>query len=316
MSANLSTITYMNLLRISEVKNMRSLNGFTLIELVMTLAIVAIGSSLTMTMAGAFLQDNRISIANNDLVGSINLARSSAITNGRRASICASSNGTSCTGTAWELGYIVFTDSGTAGTVDGDDQILKTSNKAAIDISITGMSTFVQFKPTGSVASTCVDCFDKITNQRLSSIFVAAIKNLTPISSAYASSGSSGSSGGSGGSGGSKISCIAPDSKVKAHGGSGSSGGGSGSSSASLTIKQYTDYALNILEQLSPISSAYADSDSDSEATCDTGEADSAQAALSESSFLLCDSSRSSESGNLISVNAAGRVSRTKVVCN
>ena len=244
---------------------MYSSKGFSLIELIITLAVIAIVSSIAMTFSGAFLQDNRISTANNDLVSSIHYARSTAVTRGTSTSICASSDGMTCTSTAWELGWIVFTDEGSAGVVDGTDRILKVSNQASIDISITSPSAYLQFKPQGAVASVCMNCLDKTITQRLDSIFVAAIKNLSPISIAHASgssgssgsfgssgssgsSGDSGSSGGSGHSGGSgelTVSCVAPDSEVTAggSGGSGHSGGsgGSGGSSASLDVERYTD---------------------------------------------------------------------------
>lgn len=306
--------------------------GFTLIELIISLAVVAILSSMVITFSSAFLQDNRMSLANNDLVGSISLARSAAVSRGSDVTICASNDGASCTATAWELGWIVFSDSSANGVVDGTDQILKVNNQVGIDISVSGGSNFITFKPMGSVASACVDCFDKPIKQRLDDIFVAAIKNLTPVTSAYASgssgssgSGGSGSSGGSSGGSGSGPSakCVAPSSQAKSggSGSSGGSGGGSGSSSASLGIQQYSDYALSVLQQLSPISSAYAGSgasggsgSSGGSASCDFG--NGVQAALPASSFLICDSMRNGENGNFVSVSAVGRVSREKVSCD
>ena len=243
---------------------MQSLKGFSLIELIITLAVVAIMTSMALTFSGAFLQDNRMSTANNDLIGSINLARSVAISRGQRASICSSSNGSSCTGTAWELGWIVFTDSGVAASIDGNDKIIKVSDMAGIEISVSGSVNFIQFKPQGSTASICVDCYDNTNLPRIDTAFAAVFKNLSFISSAIASEGSSESSdnsGSSGGSGSSKankvptVRCVVPDSEVKA-GDSGSSGG-SGSSSGS------SNSALNIFEQLSPISSAHASIDSE-----------------------------------------------------
>ena len=301
--------------------------GFSLIELVITLAVVAIMSSLALTFSGAFLQDNRLSTANNDLVGSINLARSVAVSRGQRASICASSNGTSCTGTEWELGWIVFSDNGEAAKIDGNDQIIKVAGKSGVDISISAGANFITFKPQGSTSSTCIDCLN--SNQYTAdSILVAVFKNLSPISLAHAS-GPSGPSGPSGSSGSGKpsIHCEAPESKVK--GGSGPSGesGESGESHASiggLNLNPYKDYALDLLAQLSPISSAHASSgpsgpskSSDTTAKCNDGStADAVKVALAASAFLICDSSRIEETGNLISVSSVGRVSRAKVTCN
>jgi len=334
---------------------MQNLNkGFSLIELIITMGVFAILTSMALTFSGAFLQDNRMSSANNDLVGSINMARSIAVSKGQRASICSSTDNLTCTNTAWELGWIVFSDGGVAGVVDGDDRIFKVSNSAAIDISITNPGGFIQFKPQGAIASVCANCLDKTIYQRLDTLFIASIKNLFPVADANASgdSGNSGDSGGSGGSGNSGNSghsgavvksCVAPDSKVTngysgSSGGSGNSGSGnsgsgnsgsgnSGDDSAS-NFKQYYQEMLAGLEKISPIPSAYASESGDSgdsgrsgtsgspgNATCDDGSG-SVQVAIDDSSFLICDSSRANEGGRLISVSHVGRITRSKTICN
>ncbi len=272
---------------------MQRLKGFSLIELVITLAVVAIMSSMVLTFSGAFLQDNRLATANNDLVGSINLARSTAVSRGETASICASSNGTSCTSTAWEQGWIVFSDTGTAGVIDGADQILKVSNKVGVNVTVNSPSFYLQFKPQGYVASTCVNCYDKTVNQRFDSVFAAVINNLLPISLAQASEsddsgnsgstsddssdddGSSGSSNSSSTSSAPTLSCVAPAS-TNSSSGSGSSNDDSesddsGSSSASYNVQKYTDFAFNFLDQISPISSAQASESDDSDDSGNSG---------------------------------------------
>ncbi len=294
------------------------IKGFSLIEVILTLAVVAVVGSMTLNFSAAFIQDNRLSVANNDLVSSINLARSTAVSRSSKASICASSDGATCTGTAWELGWIVFTDGDAAGVVDGSDEIIQASTNAGIDVSITSPSSYIQFKPQGAVASICVNCFDKIINQSLGNIFIAAIKNLSPISNAVAS----GSSGDSGGSGETVKNCNAPESEVTSDSGSSGKSGTSDSSSASLNIQHFARSAVKVLKQISPISTAHASGTSGAStsaaivtATCDDGDG-TPQADLDDSSFLICDSSRSSEKGNLISVTAVGRVSRNIVACN
>jgi len=312
---------------------MQNLNkGFSLIELIITMAVVVILMSMVLTFSGAFLQDNRMSSANNDLVGSINLARSLAVSKGQRASICSSTDNLTCTNTAWELGWIVFSDGGVAGVVDGDDRIFKVSNSAAIDISITNPGGFIQFKPQGAIASVCANCFDKTISQRLDTLFIASIKNLFPIADANAS-GDSGGSGGSGNHGNSGHpgeavkSCVAPNSKVTSgySGSSGGSGSGHSGDDSASNIKHYDQAMLAGLEKLTPIPSAYASqsggsgssdiSASPGSATCDDGSG-SAQVVIDDSSFLICDSSRNNEDGRLISVSHVGRITRSKTICN
>lgn len=332
---------------------MKKLQGFSFIELIITLAVLAVLSSMMLTFSGAFLQDNRMATANNNLVASINLARSAAVSSGQRASICSSSNGLSCTGSAWENGWIVFLDAGTAGVIDATDKILKVSNNAGIDITVYSPGSYLQFKPQGAVASVCVNCFDKTLAQRMEDIFVAAINNLSPVSNAFADSGSSGNSGDSGNSGGSGDSgglaavtrtCVAPPSQVTgASGDSGNSGnsggsnagsgdsGNSGGSGLSFNVQRYTDYALNALSHVSPIASANASSGLSGGsgtsggsgeaggggvvATCNKGEG-TAQEPIPPSTFLICDSSNTGEKGKLIEVSTVGRIVRTVVYCD
>lgn len=96
--------------------------GFTLIELMITIAMLAILASLAAPSFQQMIVNNRIATDTNLLIGDLNLARGEAIKRGARVTVCASSNGTSCTGAAdWSAGRLVFVDEGVAGTVDGND---------------------------------------------------------------------------------------------------------------------------------------------------------------------------------------------------
>src|SRR5882724_3310499 len=102
-------------------------SGLSLIEMVVTVSVAAILLSVAMPGLRTMIQNNRVAADTNVLVGSLNYARSEALTRGLPVSICASSNGTSCAGSAnWAGGWIVFTDdAGTAGTLDGTDALIR-----------------------------------------------------------------------------------------------------------------------------------------------------------------------------------------------
>jgi type IV fimbrial biogenesis protein FimT len=62
----------------------------------------------------------------NGLLGDFQFARAEAIKEGLPVSVCATNDGATCSGTAtWSGGWLTFTDSGTTGSIDGTDQILR-----------------------------------------------------------------------------------------------------------------------------------------------------------------------------------------------
>lgn len=105
----------------------RRQRGVTLIELLVTMSILAILLAIAGPSFVAMIQDNRRATRINDLVTALNYARSEAIKRGDEVSVCRSASGTGCAAAGgWEQGYIVFTDSDNGGDVDaGVDTVLR-----------------------------------------------------------------------------------------------------------------------------------------------------------------------------------------------
>lgn len=70
--------------------------GFTLIELVVTLVVAAVIVAWGLPSFKNLIISNRLVSQTNDLIGSLNLARSEAIKRGSTVSVCKSKNGTQC----------------------------------------------------------------------------------------------------------------------------------------------------------------------------------------------------------------------------
>lgn len=100
-------------------------SGFSLIELLVTIAIVAILVALAFPSFQGSLRSNRVTSATNELIASISLARTEGMRNPRGAVICTSADGTSCGGT-WNDGWIVWIDVNGNGNLDApNDRILR-----------------------------------------------------------------------------------------------------------------------------------------------------------------------------------------------
>lgn len=130
--------------------------GFTLVELLVALAVGAI--LLTIAIPGyAFLVNgSRLAAATNDLVTALHLARSEAIKRGVRVSVCKSSNGTAVTPACdtsanWQQGWLVFVDGGIKGVIDSGDTLLRVQDSlsAAVTITTSNFSSFVSYLPSG-----------------------------------------------------------------------------------------------------------------------------------------------------------------------
>lgn len=86
-------------------------NGYTLIELLVTIAIAAILAAVAVPSFQEIFRSNRLSSQTSDLVAALNLARSEALRRGYRVTICKSSDGSSCTEAGdWSQGWVVFAD--------------------------------------------------------------------------------------------------------------------------------------------------------------------------------------------------------------
>ncbi|MHA6914994.1 GspH/FimT family pseudopilin [Ralstonia pseudosolanacearum] len=99
--------------------------GFTLVELVIVIAIVAI---LVMFAAPSFqstIQSARTTIEVNSLVSDLQFARSEAIKRGQPVSLCVSSDGATCLGSnKWQAGWIVFNDVNGSGAIDSSSDVV------------------------------------------------------------------------------------------------------------------------------------------------------------------------------------------------
>ncbi|HUX29637.1 MAG TPA: GspH/FimT family pseudopilin [Thiobacillus sp.] len=89
-----------------------SKRGFTLIELMVTIAVLAILLTVAIPSYQALMANNRMSAQANDLITALTFTRSEAVKRSAKVTVCASSDGATCTG-GWGQGWIVRDAAGT-----------------------------------------------------------------------------------------------------------------------------------------------------------------------------------------------------------
>jgi len=106
--------------------------GFTLIELIITIALVAVILGIGVPSLTSMLRDNAIVAITNELVADLQFARSEAIKRNQPVAICrANAALDGCVADAsWENGWIVFPESAGAanGTLDAGETVIRTHN--------------------------------------------------------------------------------------------------------------------------------------------------------------------------------------------
>lgn len=101
--------------------------GFTLIELMITVAIAAVLMKLAAPNFTSALNGNRLAGASGELVGALQLARTEAVRANGRAVLCRSANGSDCDtsdNNVW-AGWIVFVDTDGDGVRDNGEAVVK-----------------------------------------------------------------------------------------------------------------------------------------------------------------------------------------------
>jgi type IV fimbrial biogenesis protein FimT len=112
---------------------MKKNSGFTLIELMITMAIVAILLTVGVPSLKTFMQGNQLIAATNELVSALHVARSEAIKLNKKVTVCASADGKKCANSKdWAQGWIVFVDAEAGG--DGDQKGTGVSCSSVVDV--------------------------------------------------------------------------------------------------------------------------------------------------------------------------------------
>jgi len=135
--------------------------GFTLIELVVTMAVAAILVTVAIPNMRTFIQNGRLNTQTNDLIGDLNFARSEAIKRRSNVGICRSTDGVTFAG-AGPLGdgRVVFVDANNNDDCDAGEPILRFREPLASGNTLAAASPNpIIFSANGSPITTAVGAF-------------------------------------------------------------------------------------------------------------------------------------------------------------
>lgn len=125
----------------------RPSKGFTLVELMVTVAVVAILSAIAFPSFQATIRSSQVTSGHNELIGLLNLARSDAIRNNKGGGVCGTSNGTSCDG-SWSAGMMAFSDTSGNGAFENGETVLR-YNQISPRLVVTGPAALIAFDGRG-----------------------------------------------------------------------------------------------------------------------------------------------------------------------
>ena len=141
-------------MRASTHSGIKREGGFSLLELLVTLAVAGIVMTVAVPNLRDFSMNAKRAAAVNELVSGIHFARNTAVTRNARVTVCASTDAATCDSTEWEDGWIAFVDNDSDQVVDADETVLRASEEMERATCDSGeFASAFMFRPNGRIMS-------------------------------------------------------------------------------------------------------------------------------------------------------------------
>jgi type IV fimbrial biogenesis protein FimT len=133
----------------------RSQTGFTLLELMLTLTIVSVIVGLAVPNFREFIKNSRMTSGANDLLASLQLARSESIKRRGPVAVCPSADPQdaqpACAATFNGNGWVVWWDKDDDGVIDPGEDVLGRHDALDASLRLTESVNLTRYQPSGFV---------------------------------------------------------------------------------------------------------------------------------------------------------------------
>lgn len=145
--------------------------GFTLIELMVTVAVAGILAVVAVPAMTSLISGNRLAGTTSELTASIQVARSEAIRRNVRVTLCGTADGVNC-GADWSRWMVTGGDN-----VSGETDVIR-DNSAPSAVRIQGPAAGIVFSPSGLTGgeaelTVCVPTASLTENQRVVTVMIS-----------------------------------------------------------------------------------------------------------------------------------------------
>lgn len=128
-----------------------SQKGFTLLELMMAIAVIGVVLAIAVPNFNEFRLNSRMTSAANDLLGALNVARSEAIKQQRPVAFCGSAapNATPPVCNPALTGWVVWVDNDNNGAIAANEQVVAMHAPLPAALNVTTNFNVISYAPTG-----------------------------------------------------------------------------------------------------------------------------------------------------------------------